>query len=377
VSNLVEHRDGTMTGVDDGPGTALAARPAASLMTPEPPLALPNPLATRSKGPSRLAVAVITAALVAAVALGAAAFSGGSSASGSDAGGGDGRAAGAAPRSLAASVANSASASSVSFQVSATETTPSSTTTLLQGHGSADLVKGVGRLTANVPGLTSLLGSGASGSVDVISDGTDVYLDLPGVTSLTGGKRWVETSLSGLKSLTGSSAGSLSLSTLADPTQVLGMLGTLGSTVTNVGTVTLDGQRVTEYQTSITAADIASKLSHGSAASSAAAKALQQLGTPDIPVTAWVSRDGHLRQLALTADVSHASLRGLVGSGSPVATPAGTKVNLTIGLSHYGDPVSVGIPPASEVTNLNSVLPSLNRIISQLGGALSGIASRV
>ena len=257
MSNLVEHRDGTMTAVDDGPGTALAARPDASLMPPEPPLALPNPLATRSKGPRRLAVAVIAAALVAAVALGAAAFSGGSSASGSDAGGGDGRAAGAAPGSLAASVANSASASTVSFQVSATETTPSSTTTLLQGHGSADLVKGVGRLTANVPGLTSLLGSGASGSVDVISDGTDVYLDLPGVTSLTGGKRWVETSLSGLESLTGSSAGSLSLSTLADPNQVLGMLGTLGSPVTNVGTVTLDGQRVTEYQTSITAADIA------------------------------------------------------------------------------------------------------------------------
>jgi len=370
-----------MVRVEDGFGTDLVARPDGSLVPPPPPTRPADSATTRSKGPSRLAVAVIAAALLAAVAVGAAAFSGGSSASGSDAGtGGTAPSApsGAAHGSLAASAAASASASSVSYQVSATETTPSSTTTLLQGHGSADLSTGVGRLTATIPGLSSLLGSGATGAVDVISDGTNVYLKIPGVSSLTGGKSWVETSLSDLGSLTGSSAGSLSLSTLADPGQALTMLGSLGSPVTDLGTVTLGGQRVTEYQTTITVADIASHLPGGSGSS--AARALQHSGIPSIPVTAWVGHDGRLRQLSLTVDVSHASLGGLLGSldsGSSRPTTAGTKVNLTIGLSRYGAPVAVGVPPASEVTNLGSIASSLKGMVNQLGGTLSGIASHI
>lgn len=216
--------------------------------------------------------------------------------------------------------------------------------------------------------------------MDVISDGTNVYLNLPGVSSLTGGKSWVESSLAELGSLTGSSLGSLSLSTLADPSHAFGMLGSLGAPVRKVGTVTLDGQPVTEYQTTVTVADVVSQLSQGSASSRAAAKALQQLGVPTVPVTAWVGQDGLLRQISLTLDLNHDSLRGLLGSlgsGTSTAPVAGTQVNLTIGLSHYGDPVSVSVPPASAVTNLNSIGSSLKGIVSQLGGTLSGIASHV
>jgi hypothetical protein len=377
VSNLVKHHGGTMVRVEDDFGTDLVARPDVSLVPPPPPTPPADPATTRSKGPSRLAVAVIAAALLAAVAVGAAAFSGGSSARGSDAG--TGGTAPSAPSGAAhGGLAASASTSSVSYQVSATETTPSSTTTLLQGHGSADLSTGVGRLTATIPGLSSLLGSGATGAVDVISDGTNVYLKIPGVSSLTGGKSWVETSLSDLGALTGSSAGSLSLSTLADPGRALTMLGSLGSPVADLGTVTLGGQRVTEYQTTITLADLASRLPGGSGAS--AARALQHSGIPSIPVTAWVGRDGLLRQLSLTVDLSHASLGGLLGSlGSSSSTPttAGTKVDLTIGLSRYGAPVAVGVPPASEVTDLGSIASSLKGIVNQLGGTLSGIASHI
>jgi hypothetical protein len=158
------------------------------------------------------------------------------------------------------------------------------------------------------------------------------------------------------------------------------MLGSLGSPVTKVGTGTLDGQPVTEYKTSVTTAEIASALSHESAASSAAAGAIQRLGIPAMPVTAWVGRDGRLRQLSATADLSHASLSGLLGSlgaGSSSSSTAGTTVTLTIGLSHYGDPVSVAVPPASQVTNLNAIASSLKGMFAQLGGTLSGIASRV
>jgi hypothetical protein len=378
VNELIKHPDGTMVHVAEEPRGALVPRPDASLASPGPSPVAASSASTPRRGPGRLAIAVVGASILAAVAVGAAAFSGGSTAGGSGSPEADGSAA--THGSLAASATDSAAASSVAFSVSATETTSSSTTSLLDGHGSVDLAKGVGRVTASVPGLSSLAGGGTQGSVDVISDGTNVYLKVPGVASLTGGKPWVETSLSGLASLTGSSVSSLSLSTLADPSQALNMLGSLGSPVTKVGTVPLNGEQTTEYQTTITVADIVPRLSHGSAASSAAAKAIQQLGVPSVPVTAWVGGDGLLRQLSVTVDLSHASLGGLVGGLAPDpsgSSTEGAKVNLTVGLSHYGEPVSVSVPSASDVTDLNSIASSLKGMASQLGGALSGIASHV
>ena len=291
MSDLVEQQPAGPRYSVGAPGTALEPRPDDSLMPlgpPEPP-AIPAPAPARPKGPGRLAVAVIAVSIIAALAVGAAAFGGGSGTGGShlaEHGPGFTSARG----SLASSAAVSAAASSVTISVSATQSTPSSTTTLLSGHGSVDLSGGVGRVSASVPGLSPLLGGGASGSVDVVSDGTNVYLDLPGISSLTGGKSWVETSLSALGPLTGSSADSLALSTLADPTKALDMLGTVGSPVTQVGIVQLNGEPTTEYRTTVSVADVTSKLTQGSSSTSAAsaAKALQQLGIPSVPVTAWV-----------------------------------------------------------------------------------------
>jgi hypothetical protein len=377
VSDLVKYHNGTMVHEGGGAGVALVTRPEPSLVPPQPPGPPSPPVGSGVKFPGRLAIAVIAAAVVAAVAVGAAAFGGSS-------GGGD-ASAGAARGSLAASASASAAASSVAFSVVATETSPSSTSTVLSGQGSADLSKGVGRLTASAPGLSSLIGSGAAGPVDVISDGTNAYVKAPGLSSLTGGRPWVEAPLSGLGSLTGSSAGSLALSTLANPTQALDMLGSLGSPVTTVGPVQLNGEQTTEYQTTLSVAAIVSRLSADSSASSpssAAAQALKQLGVPEIPVTAWVGRDGLLRQLSVAVDLSHASLGGLLGSlgsdtGTGTGSAAGTKVTLTVGLSHYGEPVAVSVPPASDVTNLGDIASSLKGVISQLGGTLSGLASHV
>ena len=381
VGDLVRHQAGTMVHASEEGGRALVVRPDASPVRSEPPAVAAPSTATSSNRPGRLFIAAVAASIVAAVAIGAAAFSGGSSATGSSSGGTGGTPAGTAARgSLAASASTSAAASSVAFTLSATETTPSSTSILIDGHGSVDQARGVGRVTATIPGLSSLVWGASTGPVDVISDGTNVYLDVPGISSLTGGKQWVEASLSGLGSLTGSPAGSLSLSTLADPTRALRMLASLGSPVTDVGTVMLDGEQTTEYQTTVSVSDILSRLPHGSASTNAATSALQALGVPNVPVTVWVGRDGLLRQLSIALDLSHASLGsllGVLGSGTSGSSTAGATIDLTVGLSHYGDPVAVSVPPASDVTNLNSIASSLRGLGSQLGGALSGIASHV
>ena len=368
------------------PGSALERRPGSSLMPPEADMPHDATAAGPSKGPGRLAVAVIVASLVAAVAVGAAAFSGGFTASGASGGSGatgsGPSAAGAAKGSLAASASDAASAPSLAFTLSATETSSSATSTIITGSGSVDLTRGVGQLTASVPALSSITGSGSPGSLDIVSDGTNLYVNVPALSSLTGGKSWVESSASGLASLAGSTAGSLPLSALTDPSQVLGVLGSSGSPVTRVGTVELHGESMTEYRTSISVADIASKAAHGStstAAPGALAKALQDLGVPSVPVTAWVGSDGLLRQLAVSVDLSHASLSGLLGtlaSGSGGSSP-GSTLSLTVGLSRYGQPVSVNVPPASDVTNLNDLGSSLKGMASKLGNTLSTLASNV
>ena len=384
MSELVKHESRLPLHAAGTPGSALERRPAGPLVPPAVDGPRDAPPSGRSKGPSRLAVAVVVASLVAAVAVGAAAFSGGSTASGANGGSGStvSGSAGAVPAkgSLASSASDSASASSVAFTLSASETTPSSTSTIVTGSGSVDLTRGVGQLTASVPSLSSITGSGSQGSLDIVSDGTNVYVNVPALSSLTGGKSWVETSASGLASLAGSTAGSLPLSALTDPSQALGLLGSSGSPVTRVGTVELHGESMTEYRTSISVADIASKGAHGStSASGDLAKALQDLGVPGVPVTAWVGSDGLIRQLSVSVDLSHASLSGLLGTlapGSGGSSP-GSTFNLTVGLSRYGQPVAVSVPPASDVTNLNGLGSSLKGMASKLGNTLSTLASNV
>lgn len=338
-------------------------------------------------------MAVIAASLVAAVALGAAAFGSGSAASASGptaSAPGSGSAgptapapgSGSAKGHLASSASDSASASSVEFTVSATETTPTTTSTMVTGSGAFDLAKGVGEITASVPGLSSPTGTGSPGSVHIISDGANLYVDVPGLSSVTGGKTWVETSASGLASLAGSTAGSLPVSALTDPSRAMGLLGSLGGSVTRVGTVQLHGEPTTEYRTTLSVADVVAKATRGSdsSAASAAVKAIRALGVPSVPVTAWVGPDGLLRQVSATVDLSHASLAGVLGSLAPASggsPAAGTSLDLTVGLSHYGQPVTVTVPPASEIVRADSIGSSLKGMASALGGTLSTIASHL
>ena len=49
---------------------------------------------------------------------------------------------------------------------------------------------------------------------------------------------------------------------------------------------------------------------------------------------------------------------------------------MTVGFSHYGEPVNVTVPPASQVTDVSGVVSSISGIVSEVGHALSGIVAR-
>ena len=398
MSESVEYRDGVFvatgqTEAVDRPdlraatatGTALMARPSDFLAPVDGPGPLvsaelppagpvgPTPPPTRSAGGARrIAVATIAAALIAAVVFGAAAF-GGAFNSGSTA-------PWSARGALGAAGAASAGASSVAFDLSATRSTSKTATTLVTGSGAIDLKTDVGHLSATVPALSGLVGSG-NDAINVISDGSAVYLGSPALSELTGGQRWLKVDLP--QGTDSGSAESSTLGVLANPSQLLGLLSSLGSQVTNVGTVDLRGTQVTEYTTTVTVAELAARagLPTGSAQGAKISKVLEQLGNTSVPITVWVGGDGYVRQLSASLDLSKATLGSLAsdvitGSLGDSSGQATTSTTVTVAFSHYGDPVKVTIPPASEVTDAGALASSIKSAASAIGHAVSDFASK-
>jgi hypothetical protein len=317
-------------------------------------------------------VVSLVAAGAVAIAAGAAAAGGGSGAAPPTPGSPRGALAGAATKSMAAR--------SVAFTVQASQTSAATSTTLLSGSGAVDLATGVGRMSASVPALSGIVGGGDD-SVSLVTSGGAVYVGVPALAQLTGGKTWLEGTLP--KDGHSGSSGLATLAILTDPARLIGLLGSSGSPVTTVGPAVLGGVPTTEYRTTVSLAGLASRLDHGRRPGARAAAILGRMGNTSVPVTAWVAGDGTLRQLSASILLTRATLGGLVGevvSGSPNGSGASLSraaTTLTVGFSHYGEPVAVTVPPAAQVTNVGSVRSLLPRDISRFGHDLSGLAARI
>ena len=265
----------------------------------------------------------------------------------------------------------------VGFNVSATLTNGANTTTLLTGNGAADLTNGDGTTTLNIPALSGLLGSNRT---TALWQGTNLYVQVPAsLSGFVGGKSWAQVSLAGIPGV--SSLGSTVQSYLSDPSKLSGLVTSLGGTVTDLGP---QSNGTTEYQATIPVNGIVSDVQHlahqrttkGSKIKASSIKPfvkdLRHLGTSTIIADAWVTSTGQLSQVSVTADLGRAAdALDLPG------VSAGGVLAVTVGLS-YGVPVSVTVPPASEVDNLGNALPLLQSLQS-LGhlGSLSGLAARL
>jgi len=361
MGDLVRYEGGGLVPAGEPSGTSLATN---DDLTP-----VPDP---RSAWYGRTVIAAILASVIAAAAVSVGVL-GGSTGGAQPAAG-----AGAAGGALSRAAAHSAAARSAAFTVSVTGDTTDSVSTLLSGGGSVDLSRKVGQMTVSVPALSSLTG-GADDSVTVVSNRSSVYVHVPSLTALTGGKAWFE--LSAGSGRTGPApAASASLHALADPSGLLDMLRSLSGTVTEVGVSPVDGQATTEYRTTVSVAAVVARLEHRghpSAAISAAVETLHDLGVPTVPVTAWVGTDGLIRQVSVSVDLSHATRGGLGSLAGTAGTSATSQVTATVGLSQYGKPVSITVPPASSTTGLNRIFSAVHGAVAKVGSALSGLAGRI
>ena len=169
--------------------------------------------------------------------------------------------------------------------------------------------------------------------------GNVIYMDYPALSAELGsGKQWMEINLAKVTSL-GSLSSLLDSARNDNPTTQIAALVASGS-VTKVGTETVQGQQTTHYAGDLDASQL---LSAGNTASNLTPSQLSSLkdeiksaGVSTVKVDLWVASNG------LPVEEKYSE-----------KTTAGTVVG-DLYMSDWGAPVSVGAPPASEVTDMTS-----------------------
>jgi len=200
------------------------------------------------------------------------------------------------------------------------------------GTGAFDYVKRDGSLSITIDPV---------GTLHEVMTPDGIYMQLPesersAMEAQTGGKSWIEISFSSISKQAGVDLSSLmQQSGGQDPASSLRMLGEAGD-FHLVGTESVRGVETTHYAGTV---DIASVLRSKSTDSAATDRLLQQYSSTDVPVDMWLDADGVARRMSQTL---------------PLKTPGTMK--MTIEFYAFGTPVTVTVPPASDVFDAASLL---------------------
>jgi hypothetical protein len=112
--------------------------------------------------------------------------------------------------------------------------------------------------------------------------------------------------------------------TAVSPAEALAALGPIVTAIRSVGRATIDGVSATKFVLTVSSAQMESFMARG------------QMGAPDplvrFAVAMWVDASNHLRRAQIT-----------------VMVPGQSNETVTNRYSHFGMPVNISVPPASEV----------------------------
>jgi hypothetical protein len=177
-----------------------------------------------------------------------------------------------------------------------------------------------------------------AGTFQIRLVGGTLYLMIPPQAQVaTGGKPWGAISLASLQpgssSLPGLGTGS------SDPSQILGYLQGVSTSVTNLGSATVRGVQTTHYRAVV---DLNKAAQANPQAAPAYQKLMSQIHTSTLPVDVWTDSSNRVNQLRIQIPVSEG--QGQSGTAN---------VNLTLQLFDFGVPVTVAAPPADQVGSLN------------------------
>lgn len=235
----------------------------------------------------------------------------------------------------------------------------------MTGRGSIDGATGRSHVSIDMRDLVQLLAASGDASaeelaavvgdgvIEVVQDGTTVYMRFPFFSELLGTSTpWVsmvapDGSQASLEDLGLGSLGGFGA--FGDPTQgpgsLLEGLQVLDENVRKVGTESVRGVDTTRYSGTL---DLFKLLAL------AAPEAQAELGMPagvsgfEMPFDVWIDGDGLPRRMRMTMDFSS---MGFVPAGSEA--PA---MSFTYEMFDYGEPVTIRLPDASEVTPIEDDL---------------------
>lgn len=185
--------------------------------------------------------------------------------------------------------------------------------------------------------ITGVTGTAQNIAAHIIFTNTALYLQATGMfAGLAGGKPWVEVTSSSFSQLFSSAApgtkggplGNLGAALIGQPLAAFDLFGTQALTASVAGHPTVGGQRTTEYAVTIDPEAAAAKATGQS-------KALfQSLGSTPLHLDVWVDGSGRMVEVA---------------ARSTGASSSGQITGITVTLANLGTPVTVSLPPASQV----------------------------
>jgi hypothetical protein len=182
-------------------------------------------------------------------------------------------------------------------------------------------------------------GQTVPGGIQEILLGDTIYMKMPALSQMTGGKPWIKISLKEVGSKAGISIDQLlqqaEQQNPADQTKLF----TASKDVKQVGTETIDGVKTTHYTGTVSPSEMAGKLD--SKLQAQFEGLYKQLGVSSTAFDVWVDGDSLPRKMV-----------------TKMTTKSGT-MSTTILYRDYGKPVSISAPPASLTGSLPSNLPNV------------------
>lgn len=200
----------------------------------------------------------------------------------------------------------------------------------ITGSGAASFATDQSEFSLNIP---------QAGTFQIRLVGGTLYLMVPAQDqAATGGKPWASVDLSSLQegnsTVPGLGSGS------SDPSQILGYLQGVSTSVTNLGSATIRGVQTTHYRLTV---DLNKAAQANPQDAAQYQKLLSQIHTSTLPMEVWTDSSNRVNQLRVEIPVP---------AGTSGTTTAGS-VTLTLQLFNFGVPVNVAAPPPNEVGTLS------------------------
>jgi hypothetical protein len=150
------------------------------------------------------------------------------------------------------------------------------------------------------------------------------------------GAQWIETEIPA------AGAGSSPLAN-SNPSDALQMLQGHATNVKKVGTALLGGVPTAEYQADFPVPSNGQK--------GPLAQYVEMTGQTSVPADVWIDRSDRVRQMAMSVVISHlpSSMSTTPQQAQQAAAQLPISLHMTVDISNYGQPVTVTVPPSSEV----------------------------